>query len=159
MISSRKSASKLPLIFQSQQQTMQFLSLIAITLSAISSQVMAGNVAFNVAPLGTRELKLLVHAYIFADVVNFTSQRVATEPPLAALCPLASPARVTSTRSKLPSSSLRPSAIVMSACSLTMTSREASSRGWTRTRLAPAFSRRLRNTRATESSVERSGGW
>ena len=132
---------------------MQFISLFVLTVSAIASQVMAGNVAFNVAPLGTRKSKFLDHDYI-VDVAYFILQRVVMAPPLAALCPPASPARATSTQSKLPSSSLRPSAIVMSACSLTMTNREASSRDSTPTRRVLASSRRLRNTRAMEFSVK-----
>ncbi|KJA15912.1 hypothetical protein HYPSUDRAFT_333837 [Hypholoma sublateritium FD-334 SS-4] len=81
------------------------------------------------------------------------AHRADRAPPLAALCPPASRAREISPRSKLPSSSPRPMAIVMSACIPTTTREEASSRASTPTRRATAFSRRLRSTRATEYSA------
>ncbi|KJA16897.1 hypothetical protein HYPSUDRAFT_1054071 [Hypholoma sublateritium FD-334 SS-4] len=134
---------------------MQFISLVALTISAIAGQAIASNVAFNVAPLGTREFDFFGgHAYIMTDFDHITSQRAAMAPPSAAIFPPASLARATSTRSKLPSSSRRPSGIAMSACTPAMTSKEASSRGSTRTRRAPASSPRLRSTRATEFSAK-----
>lgn len=56
------------------KRTMQFISLFVLTVSAIASQVLAGNVAFNVAPLGTREFYLILCTYVLlTDSVIFTS--------------------------------------------------------------------------------------
>ncbi len=141
------------------RQAMQFISVVTLTICAIASQVMASNVAFNVAPQGTGNLNFLAHADILTKLSIFFQQHVERAPPSAARCPPANLAREISPQSKLPSLSPRLMGTAMSACTRIMTSKEASSRGSTRTRLALVFSLPLRSIKATVfSAVRRIGG-